>query len=456
MPRNNNSQNVIGEEIDFQVNNNENLAINDPDDDAHVNEEQHNEVQMQENDNINNNQDNIVEENDPENVNNNEQIIADEASSAEILERKNAALVRGKLDAFNQMYGTNIKAESFVVEVSRAFDLISSEKEEDRPEGREMLSKTFKSALNAAFEAERLTAYDEYRLPEYTGIIKSANELLRASLFAFTDLYTDPAKKPYFDITAFGGLDEKEMAKLTAGDSPWSGDQRTDEAWEHQSREAVSLADKWSKEEKSYEMMRLELLRLAETRKEDRTDLKSIYNKLAAAEYMLLNNPDTMIQDPDDPSKKMPNWENRYWKQLIYTREALGIPKFMSMRDMIQGNYAAMKDSATSVAYNEAQIKSQLTDPEPRAALDSMQTQTETFTIQRESLSGRAPEAEKKAQAELAMTSDRMQFIVKEQDERFKLVYEQPKSFHFVISSEIEHSITKDDQVKKQDNPVNK
>ena len=116
-----------------------------------------------------------------------------------------------------------------------------------------MLGELFKSAIKPAFEIEKHASYNEHRLPDYTEIAKSANELLRSAMYGFTDMYHSPDTKNLFEATALGGLNAKDIAALTEGESRWSMDQKSDEAWEIQSKDAKNLADKWLSGDKPYE-----------------------------------------------------------------------------------------------------------------------------------------------------------------------------------------------------------
>ena len=101
---------------------------------------------------------------------------------------------------------------------------------------------------------------------------------------------------------------------LNIKDSTWSMDQKSDEAWEIQSREAKNLADKWLSGDKPYEKMIGEMKALVEADKEGIVDRKEILTKLTAAEWLLVSNDKMMIENPEDPLNNLPNWGNRYWK----------------------------------------------------------------------------------------------------------------------------------------------
>ena len=281
----------------------------------------------------------------------------------------------------------------------------------------------------------------EHRLPEYVEIVKSSNELLRSAMYGFTDLYHAPNTKKLFDATAFGGLDARAMADLTAGDSLWSKDQKSDEAWEIQSKEAKSIADKWLVGDKPYEKMIGEMKALVEANKNGIVSRKEMLDKLAAAEWLLVNNEKMMIEDPEDPINPIPNWGNRYWKALTETREALGIDKHTSMRDMIQADYAASAKAVNTPTYNEAQIKDYALDPEAREVYDSMELQKEQFATQSAHVTLTEAQNEKKTD-EIVMTTDRVQISIKALDQRI-IMKNEPKSYNFVIERAAEVNLSK-------------
>ena len=294
----------------------------------------------------------------------------------------NATVFTNKLQTFNQMYKTDVNADKFVGRVSDAWELMKSGDAAKVKEGKKALGDLFKDTLKKAFDAEKTASYKEHRLPEYAEVVKSSNELLRASMFAFTDLYHNLKSASLFKETGFGGLNAKDMAELTKGDSDWNKDQRSYEAWEIQSSDAKKIAKDWLEYEKPFEKMISEMNALAEANKNSIVDRKVMLDKLAAAEWMLMNDDKMMIDNPEDPLNKMPNWANRYWKTLTQTREALGIPKHISMRELIQGDYAARAQAVTNSKYNENQIQDYVLDPEVRGMYDSLEDQKKEFAIQ--------------------------------------------------------------------------
>jgi hypothetical protein len=158
-------------------------------------------------------------------------------------------------------------------------------------------------------------------------------------------------------------------------------DQKSDEAWDVQAEKAKNIADKWLKEDKPYEKMINEMNALVKDKKRDNLDLQQAYDKLTAAEWLLTNNEKMMVEDPNDPINPIPNWGNRYWKTLTETREALGIPKHTSMRDLIQLDYEESAKAVENRTYNEKQIFDGVLDPADREMHDSLDMQKEQFAI---------------------------------------------------------------------------
>ena len=286
-----------------------------------------------------------------------------------------------KLKAFNRKYKSNVRAEDISGGVIKAWTLLTSDNQQKAAEGKKILSESFKETLKNVFDAEKNAAYTEHRLPEYAAIVKDANDLMRASMYAYTDLYHAPERTSLFSSTAFGGLNEKEIAELTVGESDWSLDQKSDEAWEIQSREAKNIAEQWLQGDKPYEKMIGEMNALVEANKNGIVDRRELLNKLTAAEWLLMNNSAMMVENPDDPLNPTPNWGNRYWRTLTETREALGIDKHTSMRDLIQSNYAAQAKAVGNRFYQARQIYDYVLDPKalPLNGFDSLENQKEEF-----------------------------------------------------------------------------
>ena len=364
--------------------------------------------------------------------------------------KDNAANVKvftEKVDTFNKMYKTNIDAKNLSISITASYARMNSGDKDKKADGKKMLGSAFKTTLKDALQNEKSLAYDEQRLPDYTEIIKSANELMRAAMFAYTDLYRGTGKEEIFGATAFGGLDAKEMASLTTGDSLWKMDQKSDKAWEIQSSPAKALADKWLKEKEPYEKMIDEMNALIEAKKKGTVDNKDAYNKFAAAEWLLLNNDKMMMENPEDPLNKMPKWGTRYWQSITKAREALGVPKHISMRDLIQGDYAEMAKSTNSVAYNESVINEQILDPKQRAVHDSMDKQKEVFTIQRENIATKDPANEEKI-LNAEMNSVKVRISIEEENE-YKKARTGLKNMNFITEKEPEKNLNSQKQESK-------
>ena len=352
-----------------------------------------------------------------------------------------AAVFMEKVAAFGKMYKVNINANNFAFYTNEAWTLMKSGDARRVAHGQKMLSALMKHTLNPAFRVERDLSYNEHRLPDYTEITKSANELMRAAISAFTDLYHDPDSAALFESTAFGGLKEDEIAEFTQGDSLWKMDQKSDEAWEIQSKEAKDIAASWQKEARPFEKMIKEMNALVSGFKENGSyDRREVRLKLAAAEWLLVNDPRMMIEDPEDPINPIPNWGNRYWKTLTQTREALGIDKHTSMRDLIQEEYAAAAKAVNSSAYNKTQIKENVLDPEARSKCDSMEMQKEQFATQSAHATLIAPKNEKTTDEDL-LTTDRVQISIKFLDQR-EIMKNEPKNYDFVVERGKELNLT--------------
>ena len=343
----------------------------------------------------------------------------------------NSGLLSQKIKDFNAMYATKLEAEKFGSTVESSWRLLLDERPERKAAGKQMLAKLFEDTLKQAFDAEKTTAYNENRLPEYTEIVKSANELMRASMYELTDLYHDPRRRALFDETAFGGLDARDMAKLTKGESLWSMDQRSDEAWEIQSQGARDLADEWSKDPRPYEKMIKEMAALVEADKKGEIDRQEVFKRLGAAECLLMRNEKMMVENPEDPINPIPNWGNRYWKALTQTRESLGIMKHISMRDMIQGNYAESKKAVLNAMYNRTQIQENVLDTKARAKCDSIEDQRLQFTTISESMT-LVDEQNKREPNALETDEVRTNISVKQLDQRL-IEKKQPKNYDSFI-----------------------
>ena len=256
-----------------------------------------------------------------------------------------------------------------------------------------------------------------------------------------------PHTKELFAATAFGGLNAKDIVGLTTGKSLWSMDQKSDEAWDIQSKEAKNIADNWLKENKPYEKMINEMNALIKANEKSKVDFREAYNKLTAAEWLLTNNEKMMVDDPNDPLNPIPNWGNRYWKSIINAREALGIPKHTSMRDLIQNDYAESAKAVENCNYNETQIYDGVLDPADRAMYDSMEMQKEQFATMSATVILTQP-TNKEKELEKEMTENRVQYTVHELDQR-EIMKNEPKVFsNMVIEKAAELKIeSKKDQL---------
>lgn len=367
--------------------------------------------------------------------------------SKEREDKLNALMFMNNLNVYNSTYRTNVDANAFVDAVTNAWELLKTGDEAKKKEAQKVMSSAFKNALKEAFKNEKELSYNEHRLPKFNDIIKDTNDLLRTSMFAFTDLYTNRKSALHYEFTTFGTMTPKEMAELTKGESIWDMDQKSDEAWEIQAASAKDLATEWLKTDKPYETMIKEMNKLVESaEKKEKLDHYHLYNRLAAAEWMLLNNDKMIIDNPEDPLNKMPDWGNRYWKSIIQAREALGIPKHISTRELIQGDYARAKQAVTSVAYNEKQIEEYLYKPEERTKIDSLDKQKEAFAKEREEIDTKDPENEKKINS-LEMKENRVRFPIESENE-YKKMQNAPKSGNFIVDDDKKLEKNLDNQIK--------
>jgi len=339
---------------------------------------------------------------------------------AKIDEGVYAELFSKKLKTFNNMFKTKISQEKLVSNLVDAWEKLTNESQEKKVEGKRQFSALFEAILEHAFEVEKGIAYNEGRFPDYTEIIRSSNDLVRAAMFSFTDLYRDNSRAPLFGETSFGGMSMDEMVKLTpVHDGVWELDQKSDEAWEIQSKEAKDISNEWLKKSNPYGEMLNEMNNLVEANKHGGLDRKDVLNKLAAAEWLLINNDKMMMDNPDDPINKTPNWNNRYWKAIIQAREAIGIPKFVSMRDLIQGNYSVMQKTIGNVNYHKELIREQIFNEEKRTLADSKEKQNEEFVIQSAKIAENQPLNENHIK-DMKMDDVRVRISIVEEDEFLK------------------------------------
>ena len=349
------------------------------------------------------------------------------------------AVYTEKLKAYNNMYKLSVDSDRFAASVTDAWDLMTSGDKEKMAKGQTALNEVFKDTLKKAFDVEKGVAYEEHRLPEYAEIIKSTNELMRSAMYGFTDMYHNAKRTDLFETTAFGGLNAKDMAALTEGQSLWSMDQKSNEAWDIQSKEAKNLAEKWLKEDRPHEKMIAEMRELVNANKEGVISRKEMLDKLTAAEWLLENDKKMMIEDPEDPYNTIPNWGNRYWKTLIETREELGIDKHTSMRDMIQADYAASAKAVNNRNYNEAQINYYVLDKDVRELVDSMDVQKEQFAIQSAAVNLTKPQENKELDDD--MTETRKRHPVTSLDQR-NIMRNEPKNENWILVPDTQKELT--------------
>ena len=348
------------------------------------------------------------------------------------------AVYTEKLEAYNNMYKLHVDSNEFASSITESWAMITSGDRAKLSDGYIMLNNVFKDTLKKAFDVEKNAAYEEHRLPEYAEIVRSTNELLRSAMYGLTDVYHNPNRKNLFASTAFGGLTAKDIGDLTVGDSLWEKDQKSDEAWDIQAKEAKDIADKWLKENKPYEKMISEMKELVTANKEGVVSRKETLDKLTAAEWLLIHNEKMMVEDPEDPLNPIPNWGNRYWKALAETREALGINKHTSMREMIQSDYAAMAKAVSSADYNKLQIQQYVLDEDVRELSDSMEAQKEAFTAQSRDIIIKAPSKENADEKAVEGHENEIRWRepVKSEDEREKMKKE-PKVFSNLLVEKI-------------------
>ena len=356
----------------------------------------------------------------------------------------NLTMFMNKLNTFNSMFKTDIDANKFIDSLTGAWELLQSNNRDKRTDGYVMLGDAFRETLKNAFSVEEEQAYKEHRLPEYNEIIVSANELLRVGMFTFTDLYSDNSHKHLFKPTICGSLTAKDMAALTGKSDLWGMDQKSDKAWEIQSADAKAIANQWLESgDKPFDKLIEEMNALIELGKNGIAERnnKDIYNKLAAAEWILVNNEQMMTENPNDPLNKMPDWGNKYWKATIQARDALGIPKHISMRELIQGDYAESSKAVTNKNYNEKQIEEHVLDPEVRSMVDSMEVQASEFTIQRESIKTHHPSNEERVNNIDDPDADRIKYYVYEVDE-IRLMKEAPIGKDFILEDDLNKQVS--------------
>jgi hypothetical protein len=153
-----------------------------------------------------------------------------------------------------------------------------------------------------------------------------------------------------------------------------------------------------------------------------------------------------MVNDPNDPINPIPNWGNRYWKTLTDAREACGIPKHTSMRELIQGDYAETAKAVVSTYYNEKQIEDYVLDPDVRAMDDSLEAQKEEFTTQSRDVVIKDPQNGKTGEktANEHENETRWREPVESQNQR-KIMQNEPRVFsNLVIERSVEVKFEKE------------
>ena len=343
-----------------------------------------------------------------------------------------AEMFVNQLKTFNDMYKTKISRDKLASTLSDAWTMLTDESAEKKAEGKKLMNGLFNAMLEHAFEVERTTAYKEGRLPEYSEIASNGNKLLRAAMFSFTDMYRDKSRAALFEETAFGGMTKEEMTSLTGLDELWSLDQKSDEAWEIQAKGAKDIASVWQKKSNPCQTVVNEMNELKNKSLQGLVKRKDVLDKLAAAEWLRLNDDNMVVIDPDDPYNRTPKWNNRYWKAITEAREAIGIPKHISVRELIQGNYGVMQQTVKNANYHKDHFETELFSQEKRASVDSMDKQKEEFNLQSAKIAlDKAPNEERLNN--IKMDENRVRISIVEEDEYLK-AKTVPKDFSsFVI-----------------------
>lgn len=382
---------------------------------------------------------NIQENQNNQNIQDNHQndLLQDPAANEkeqqkEISDDAYAEMFVNQLKTFNDMYKTKISRDKLVSTLSDAWTMLTNEDQEKKAEGKKLLNGLFNAMLEHSFEVEKKTAYKEGRLPEYSEIVSNSNKLLRAAMFSFTDMYRDKSRTALFEETAFGGMTKDEITKLTGLDELWSLDQKSDEAWEIQAKGAKDIASVWQKKTNPCQTVVNEMNALIEKNQAGALNRRETLDKLAAAEWLLLNDDNMVVIDPDDPYNRTPKWNNRYWKAITEAREAIGIPKHISVRDLIQGNYGVMQQTMKNASYHKDHFETELFSQEKRANVDSMDKQKEEFGLQSAKIAlDREPNEERLK--DMKLDENRTRISIVEEDEYLK-AKTMPKDFSsFVV-----------------------
>lgn len=332
----------------------------------------------------------------------------------EIDSEKNAEFFGERIKTYNTMYGLSISSGILLEDVNDAWwDMIDEDKETVKA-GEEKLRNIFLGIVSQAVKIEKQRSYEQVKPPEFEEIVKSTNELLRAAMFAATDLFTNKARKDMFEKTFLGGVDPAQLSEKMKRDGNWRYDQRGDVAWEKQSMEAINIAIGWSEKEHPINEMLKALKGLEIDFEKGLFNQREAFNILAAAERLLMEQSDCMIEDVDNPGEKIPKWNHPDWKALVDCRDKLGIPRYASMRDLIQSEYHNMSKTMDN-AYLKEVFEKEIVSEKAREG-DSLETLKEQFTINKATMHIDDVFNEKEVM-DANMEKDKEPIIVKECDE---------------------------------------
>lgn len=344
---------------------------------------------------------------------NDDNLIDDEQKEEDL--KKNTEFFKERMKTYNTMYGVSIDANDFLEKVSDAWSDMTNEDKDKAKEGEEKLRNIFLDIVSQAAKIEKQRSYEQVKPPEFDEIIKSTNNLLRAAMFAKTDLFTNKARKDMFEKTFLGGVDPAQLSEKMKRDGNWRNDQRSDAAWEKQSMEAINIAIGWSEKERPINEMLKALKGLEVDFEKGFFNQREAFNTLAAAERLLMAQSDCMIEDIDNPGEKIPKWNHPDWKALVDCRDKLGIPRYASMRDLIQSEYHNMSKTMDN-AYLKEVFEKDIVSEKAREG-DSLESLKEQFTINRATLHIDEVFNEKEVM-DAKMENDKEPIIVKECDEQ--------------------------------------
>lgn len=344
---------------------------------------------------------------------NDDNLIDDEQKEEDL--KKNTEFFKERMKTYNTMYGVSIDANDFLEKVSDAWSDMTNEDKDKAKEGEEKLRNIFLDIVSQAAKIEKQRSYEQVKPPEFDEIIKSTNNLLRAAMFAKTDLFTNKARKDMFEKTFLGGVDPAQLSEKMKRDGNWRNDQRSDAAWEKQSMEAINIAIGWSEKERPINEMLKALKGLEVDFEKGFFNQREAFNTLAAAERLLMAQSDCMIEDLDNPGEKIPKWNHPDWKALVDCRDKLGIPRYASMRDLIQSEYHNMSKTMDN-AYLKEVFEKDIVSEKAREG-DSLESLKEQFTINRATLHIDEVFNEKEVM-DAKMENDKEPIIVKECDEQ--------------------------------------